>query len=118
MLPEREREGERGSEGEEHTMMDDGPVIAFTFSRESLETEKCTEREIKPHNEGVMTLVINADALGEQECLEEGAPRGGIRGWGSMERRRTHRGRSSTEEENGKYGKARRNKHRGNNEER
>lgn len=28
--------------------MDDGPVIAFTFSRESLETEKCTEREIKP----------------------------------------------------------------------
>lgn len=28
-----------------------------------------------------MTLMINADALGEQECLEEGAPRMGIRGW-------------------------------------
>lgn len=28
-----------------------------------------------------MTLMINADAVGEQKCLEEGAPRKGVRGW-------------------------------------
>lgn len=27
-----------------------------------------------------MTLMINADAVGEQKCLDEGAPRKGVRG--------------------------------------
>ena len=45
----------------QQAVMNDEAVIAFTFSRESLENEVCTEREIN-HNEGVMTLMINVDA--------------------------------------------------------
>lgn len=64
---ERDSEGERkkstasGRRIKQQAVMNDGTVITFTFCRESLETEVCTEREIK-HNEGVMTLMINVDA--------------------------------------------------------
>lgn len=44
-----------------------------------------------------MTLMINADAVGEQKCLDEGAPRKGVRG------REVGRGEQALGEK--KYGK-------------
>lgn len=42
--------------------MTDRAVIAWTFYRETLETEVCTEREIQAAKWGVTTLMINVDA--------------------------------------------------------